>query len=90
MSTTEWHGDYDGDDPTIDEYDELVADLRVVASQEQAAVIARQAAFLSEVRCLSHEIQKVSMTGMGGERLLQANRLWNELHELIKLGDPRP
>jgi len=36
MSTTEWHGVYGGDHPTIDEYDELVADLRVDADTVQS------------------------------------------------------
>jgi len=49
--------------------------------------IERHAAFLARARYLSSAIQRLTMAGMHGDRLLQVNRLWNELHELIELGE---
>jgi len=49
--------------------------------------IERHAAFLARARYLSSAIQRLSVAGMHGDRLLQVNRLWNELHELIELGE---
>ena len=45
------------------------------------------AAFLVEARRLSAEIQEWTTPGMREDRALTVQRLTNELHELIELGE---
>ena len=58
--------------------------------ESQAAQITGHESFLAEARRLSDKIEELSLPGMRGNRALMVNRLTNDLHELIELGEADP